>query len=62
MTSANFTSIADSPTRWSAVIAAYAAGVIASACSGKMSPALPMLQAEFGLSLVRPVGSPRCSV
>ncbi len=39
-------------TRWPAVVAAWAAGVIAAAYVGKLPPALPELKGEFGLSLV----------
>jgi MFS family permease len=41
-----------SRTRWAAVVAAWATGVIAAAYVGKLPPALPGLKAEFGLSLV----------
>ena len=41
-----------SPTRWSAVAAAIATGVVAAAYVGKLPPALPALTSEFGLSLV----------
>lgn len=39
-------------TRWPAVAAAIATGVVAAAYVGKLPPSLPTLQAEFGLSLV----------
>lgn len=39
-------------TRWPAVAAAIAAGVVAAAYVGKLPPALPALSAEFELSLV----------
>lgn len=39
-------------TRWPAVAAALFAGVIAGFTFGKMSPALPLLREEFGLSLI----------
>ena len=39
-------------THWPDVLAALAAGIVAGASIGKMSPALPPLQAEFGLSLI----------
>ena len=39
-------------THWAAVLAALAAGVVAGAAIGRLSPALPLLQSEFGLSLI----------
>jgi MFS family permease len=39
-------------TRWSAVLAALFAGVVGGFAFGKMSPALPLLKEEFGLSLI----------
>ena len=39
-------------TRWPAVWAAIAAGIIAAACVGKLPPAIPLLREEFQLSLV----------
>lgn len=39
-------------THWPAVVAAMAAGVVSGAAISKMSPALPWLQSEFGLSLI----------
>jgi DHA1 family inner membrane transport protein len=39
-------------TRWGAVFIALAAGVAGGASIGKISPALPALQDEFGLSLI----------
>ncbi len=39
-------------TSWSAVIAAYCGGLAAATFAGKLAPALPGLQSEFGLSLV----------
>lgn len=39
-------------TSWSAVVAAYCGGLAAATFAGKLAPALPGLQAEFGLSLV----------
>lgn len=39
-------------THWPAVLAALGAGVISGAAISKMSPALPLLQSEFGLSLI----------
>lgn len=39
-------------TRWPAVAAAIATGVVAAAYVGKLPPALPALTSEFGLSLV----------
>lgn len=39
-------------TRWPAVFAALFAGVVGACAFGKMSPALPLLKAEFGLSLI----------
>ena len=39
-------------THWPAVVAALGAGVVTGAAIGKMSPALPLLQSEFGLSLI----------
>jgi MFS family permease len=39
-------------THWPAVWAAIAAGIIAAACVGKLPPAIPLLRAEFHLSLV----------
>lgn len=39
-------------TRWAAVVAAWAAGVVAAAYVGKLPPALPELKTQFGLSLV----------
>jgi MFS transporter, CP family, cyanate transporter len=39
-------------TCWPAVLAALGAGVVTGAAISKMSPALPLLQAEFGLSLI----------
>lgn len=40
-------------TRWPAVLAAIFAGVIGGFAFGKVSPALPALQREFGLSLIQ---------
>jgi MFS transporter, CP family, cyanate transporter len=40
-------------TRWPAVIAAVFAGVVGALAFGKMSPALPLLTAEFHLSLIQ---------
>jgi MFS transporter, CP family, cyanate transporter len=40
-------------TRWAAVLAAVLAGVIGGFAFGKMSPALPSLQRELGLSLIQ---------
>src|ERR1700693_314796 len=43
----------DAPTtRWQAVLTALFAGVVGGCAFGKMSPALPMLKEEFGLSLI----------
>jgi predicted MFS family arabinose efflux permease len=39
-------------THWPAVLAAVAAGVVSGAATSKISPALPLLQSEFGLSLI----------
>lgn len=39
-------------TSWPAVLAAYCGGLAAATCAGKLAPALPALQTEFGLSLV----------
>jgi predicted MFS family arabinose efflux permease len=39
-------------TDWTAVAVALAAGVVAAAYVGKLPPALPLMKAEFGLSLV----------
>jgi len=39
-------------THWPAVLAAVAAGIVSGAAISKMSPALPLLQSEFGLSLI----------
>jgi predicted MFS family arabinose efflux permease len=39
-------------THWPAVLAAMAAGVVSGAATSKISPALPLLQSEFGLSLI----------
>lgn len=39
-------------THWLAVLAALGAGVVTGAAISKMSPALPLLQSEFGLSLI----------
>ena len=39
-------------THWPAVLAAMAAGIVSGAAISKMSPALPLLQSEFGLSLI----------
>lgn len=39
-------------TSWPAVAAAYCGGLAAATCAGKLAPALPALQIEFGLSLV----------
>lgn len=39
-------------THWPAVLAALGAGVVTGAAISKMSPALPLLQSEFGLSLI----------
>ena len=41
-----------SHTRWPAVFAAFFAGVVGAFAFGKMSPALPLLKEEFGLSLI----------
>lgn len=43
---------AASDTRWPAVFAAIFAGVVGAFAFGKMSPALPLLKEEFGLSLI----------
>jgi MFS family permease len=40
-------------TRWSAVFAAILAGVVGACAFGKMSPALPLLKEEFGLTLIQ---------
>jgi MFS transporter, CP family, cyanate transporter len=40
-------------TRWPAVLAAILAGVVGACAFGKMSPALPLLKAEFGLTLIQ---------
>ena len=40
-------------TRWTAVAAALLAGVVTGCAFGKMAPALPVLKAELGLSLVQ---------
>jgi len=40
-------------TRWPAVFAAIFAGVVGACAFGKMSPALPLLKSEFGLSLIQ---------
>ena len=40
-------------TRWTAVAAALLAGVVTGCAFGKMAPALPILKAELGLSLVQ---------
>src|SRR3990172_6639536 len=40
------------PTHWLAVAAALGAGIVGGASLGKMSPALPFLKEEFGLSLI----------
>lgn len=39
-------------THWPAVLAAMFAGVVSGASISKISPALPLLQSEFGLSLI----------
>ena len=39
-------------TNWPAVLAAIAAGIVAAAYVGKLPPAIPLLRAEFGLSLI----------
>ena len=39
-------------TNWPAVSAAIACGVVAAAYVGKLPPAIPLLRAEFGLSLI----------
>ncbi len=39
-------------TRWAAIWAVFAGGLIAGACIGKVPPALPALRADFGLTLV----------
>ena len=39
-------------THWQAVLAALSAGIVAGMSIGKMAPALPLLQSEFGLSLI----------
>lgn len=39
-------------THWPAVLAAMAAGIVSGAAISKISPALPLLQSEFGLSLI----------
>jgi MFS family permease len=39
-------------TRWPAVFAALFAGVVGACAFGKMSPALPLLKSELGLSLI----------
>lgn len=43
---------APAATRWPAVFAAILAGVVGACAFGKMSPALPLLKTEFGLSLI----------
>jgi predicted MFS family arabinose efflux permease len=40
------------PTHWPAVFAALGAGIVTGAAISKMSPALPLLTEEFGLSLI----------
>jgi MFS transporter, CP family, cyanate transporter len=40
-------------TRWPAVLAAVFAGVVGACAFGKMSPALPLLKSELGLSLIQ---------
>ncbi len=40
-------------TRWLAVAAALLAGYAGGIAMGKMAPAVPLLQREFGLSLVQ---------
>ena len=40
-------------TRWPAVLAALLAGIVGACAFGKMSAALPLLKAEFGLSLIQ---------
>jgi len=40
-------------TSWAAVLVAIFAGVVGGFAYGKMSPALPLLQREFGLSLIQ---------
>lgn len=40
-------------TRWPAVFAAIFAGVVGACAFGKMSPALPLLKEEFGLTLIQ---------
>ncbi len=40
-------------TRWPAVLTALFAGVVGGCAFGKMSPALPLLKDEFGLSLIQ---------
>ena len=42
-----------SATRWPAVFAAIFAGVVGACAFGKVSPALPLLKSEFGLSLIQ---------
>jgi len=39
-------------TRWPAVFAAIFAGIVGACAFGKMSPALPLLKTEVGLSLI----------
>lgn len=45
--------IVESPTRWSAVWIIFAAGLVAGAHVCKVPPALPLLRADFGLTLVQ---------
>jgi MFS family permease len=40
-------------THWPAVLAAILAGVVGACAFGKMSPALPLLKEEFGLTLIQ---------
>jgi CP family cyanate transporter-like MFS transporter len=40
-------------TRWPAVLAPILAGVVGACAFGKMSPALPLLKEEFGLTLIQ---------
>ena len=45
--------IAPADTRWAAVLTAVFAGVAGGIAFGKLSPALPLLRQEFGLSLIQ---------
>ena len=44
--------MAQTITHWPAVLAAIAAGIVSGAAITKISPALPLLKSEFGLSLI----------